>query len=61
MPRVAFAYDVDYENGVGDGLDLYVNMWGSSSSIRSRPPPKEAFCFNSSNFWIPSFISMADS
>lgn len=34
IPRVAFAYDVDYEDGVGDGLDLYVNMWGSSSSIR---------------------------
>jgi len=34
IPRVAFAYDVDYENGVGDGLDLYVNQWGGSSSIR---------------------------
>jgi len=42
LPRVAFAYDVDYEETpyldrvewLGDGLDLYVNMWGSSSSIR---------------------------
>jgi hypothetical protein len=42
MPRVAFAYDVDYEltpfynrvEQLGDGLDLYVNQWGGSSTIR---------------------------
>jgi hypothetical protein len=42
MPRVAFAYDVDYEETpffdrvemLGDGLDIYVNQWGGSSSIR---------------------------
>ena len=34
IPRVAFAYDQDYEDGLGDGLDIYVNQWGSSSSIR---------------------------
>jgi hypothetical protein len=42
LPRVAFAYDVDYEETpyldrvewLGNGLDIYVNMWGSSSSIR---------------------------
>ena len=34
IPRVAFAYDPDYEDGLGDGLDIYVNQWGNTSSIR---------------------------